>query len=68
MEEYTDNSINLNTKYAILACRQLITDLQYLDKLRAPLRPELYETERETLGGIRNHIDKLDQMFKEVGY
>jgi hypothetical protein len=68
MEEYTDNSINLNTKYSILLCRQLITDLQYLDKLRAPLRPELYETERETLGGIRNNIDKLDQMFKEVGY
>ncbi len=68
MEEYHDNAVNINTKYAILVAKRIITDLQFLDKIRAPLRPELYENERESIQQVKNGIQKLDEIFAGLNF
>jgi hypothetical protein len=68
MEEHHDNAVNIDTKYAILVARRIITDLQFLDKIRAPLRPELYQNERESIQQVRNGVSKLHEMFEALNY
>lgn len=68
MEEYNDNAVHIDTKYAILVARRIITDLQFLDKIRAPFRPELYENERESIQQVKNGVAKLDELFASLNF
>jgi len=68
MEDYKDDAVHIDTKYAILVARRIITDLQFLDKVRAPLRPELYERERESIQQVKSGISKLDELFAGMNF
>lgn len=62
------DGVYVNTKYTILMCKRLSTELQFLDKRNQPLDPDSNEAVKESLVQVRNCINKLDELFKDFNF